>query len=83
MSKWALPEQTTWDTEFNYVCFNDECPYYEKGWSWIQEKYKAKASYRYCVDPASGCGRPLPVWSATAMRDNIIPDDSSPEESAE
>jgi hypothetical protein len=29
------------------------------------------------VDPVSGTSRPLPVWSATAMRDGIIHDDDN------
>lgn len=74
MSKWAVPEQTTWDIDFNYVCFNDECSYFVKGWDWMQEKYQAHASYRYCVDPASGHARPLPVWSADALKNGIITD---------
>jgi hypothetical protein len=77
MSKWTVPEQTTWDIDFNYVCFNDECSYFIKGWDWIREKYKANASYRYCVDPVSGHSRPLPVWSAEAMKDGIINDDDN------
>ncbi len=77
MSKWAMPDQTTWDVDFNCVCFNDECPYYVRGWTWMQEKYMAKASYRYCIDPVSGRARPLPVWSAAALKNNIIDDENS------
>jgi hypothetical protein len=77
MSKWKVPDQTTWDVEFNYVCFSNECSYYVKGWNWIREKYQANASYRYCVDPVSGHSRPLPVWSADAMKDGIISDDDN------
>jgi hypothetical protein len=74
MSKWEVPEQTTWNVEFNYVCFNDECPYYVKGWEWLQEQYMAKASYRHCIDPVSGRSRPLPVWSSGALREGILED---------
>ena len=77
MNKWRVPENSTWGVPFLYVCFNDECSYFIKGWDWIREKYKANASYRYCVDPVSGNSRPLPVWSAEAMRDGIIDDDDN------
>ena len=80
MDKWAVPTASTWNVEFHYVCFNDECPYFVKGWEWMQEKYKAKASYRNCIDPASGHARPLPVWSAAALRNEIITDEDMPQE---
>lgn len=72
MNKWAVPTASTWDAEFHYVCFNDECPYFVRGWSWMREKYQARASYRHCIDPATGSSRPLPVWSLTALKDGII-----------
>jgi hypothetical protein len=72
MDKWRVPEASTWDSEFHYVCFNDDCPYFVNGWSWMQEKYQAKASYRHCINPTTGCSRPLPVWSLTALKDGII-----------
>jgi len=73
--KWAVPTASTWTADFNYVCFNDECPYYVRGWEWMQEQYKTHASYRHCIDPTTGHSRPLPVWSDTALRNDIIYDD--------
>ena len=75
MLKWGVPDLNTWDTEFLYVCFNDDCPYYVRGWEWMEEKYQAKASYRHCIEPVKGHSRPLPVWSLTALKDDIIYDD--------
>lgn len=72
MDKWTIPAASSWDAEFHYVCFNDECVYFVTGWQWMREKYQANASYRHCVDPATGCSRPLPVWSADALKDQII-----------
>jgi len=74
MKKWEIPEGATWETGFHYVCFNDECPYYVKGWRWMRDQYQAHASYRHCIDPATGCSRPLPVWSEAALKDRIISD---------
>jgi hypothetical protein len=80
MKKWAVPTASTWEAEFNYVCFNDECPYFVRGWEWMQEQYQSHASYRHCIDPRTGKSRPLPVWSETALRNDIIDDDSTEED---
>ena len=41
----------------------------------MMEKYEAKASYRYRLDPKTGAASPLAVWSETAMLDRIIKDE--------
>ncbi|GAB4354200.1 MAG: hypothetical protein Kow0099_38410 [Candidatus Abyssubacteria bacterium] len=74
MDKWALPDGTTWQAEYHYVCFNDECSYFVQGWQWMYEHYKRRASYRHCVNPKTGASRPLPVWSVTALKDRVIKD---------
>ena len=80
LSKWETPQQSSWDTAFQYACFNDECPYFRKGWSWMAEKYSAHASYRYRYDPHTGETGPLPVWSIDAMKNRIIEDEENPTE---
>ena len=46
MKKWKTPANSTWGTDFQWVCFNDECSYYVRGWDWMMESQKVKASYR-------------------------------------
>ncbi len=79
MKKWRVPSNSTWTTEFQYVCFNDECSYFERGWQWMQTKFHVTSSYRFKLDPASGATGPLPVWSNDALKDQIIPGDESDE----
>ncbi len=76
MSKWLTPQTPftsgNWDTEFRYVCFNDECPYFVRGWDWMMKKYNRHVSYRHSCNPVTGSTCPLPVGSYNALKENIV-----------
>jgi hypothetical protein len=72
MKKWRVPITSTWPDDFFYVCFNDACPYYVKGWDCLWNQQKTRASYRCRLDPDTSKFVPLPVWSVDALKDNII-----------
>ena len=72
LTKWENPELNSWSGEYQYVCFNDECPYFKRGWDWMREQFKVTASYRYRFDPDTGERGPLPVWSKSALRTSIL-----------
>ena len=73
MNKWVPPEDSTWaDDPFHWVCFNDECPYYVKGWEWMEETQGVKISYRHQLDPRTGKESPLPTKTPTMHRNRII-----------
>jgi hypothetical protein len=77
MSKWAGTQLqyggcTTWTGDFLYVCFNDECPYFVKGWDWMWNNYHRHVSYRHMLDPDTGKTNPFPVKSKDALRKGII-----------
>lgn len=80
MLKWYTPPDLTWGTPYQYVCFNDECGYYVRGWEWIQSRYNKTASYRHRFDPFHGSSGPVAVWSKTALRTRIMNDDESPDD---
>jgi len=32
LQRFSLPDNTGWEGDFQLACFNDDCPYYERGW---------------------------------------------------
>jgi hypothetical protein len=72
MKKWRVPVASTWPNDFFYICFNDTCPYFAKGWDRMWEQQATRASYRCRLDPDTGKFVPIPVWSADALKDGII-----------
>jgi len=75
LKKWLVPDGASWTEEFFFVCFNDECSYYQQGWEWMKEQYNQTASYRYTLNPSTGASTMIPVWSDTATREMIVEDD--------
>lgn len=73
--KWLVPDGSSWDEEFFFVCFNDECSYYREGWEWMMEQYGQRASYRFALNPINGAVLMIPVWSDSATREMIVEDD--------
>jgi hypothetical protein len=74
-----VPEDASWNEEYFFVCFNDDCSYYKEGWDWMKEQYNQHASYRYMINPTTGTSSLLPVWSEMAMREMIVEDDEGGE----
>ena len=68
----GLPPEAGYDAGFFWVCFNDDCPFFIRGWRRMNENYEARASYRYRIDPATGGEGSMPVWSKNAMKDRIF-----------
>jgi hypothetical protein len=75
MKKWEVPDnpfEVTWNNEFMYICFNDQCPYYVRGWDHIYQSTKRMASYRFMYNPDKDVCTPIPVPSPKALRESIM-----------
>ncbi len=80
LQPFLLPDNTGWQTDLHVACFNDECPYYKRGWEWMKTRYNQRASYRHAINPTTGASLPIPVWSESAARDMIVDDVAEGEE---
>jgi len=67
-----MPEAAAYDSPYHWACFNNDCGYFREGWDWMLQNYRARASYRYRVDPSTGKVSPLGVWSEDALLDQIV-----------
>jgi hypothetical protein len=72
LTPFSVPDAGGWRAPFHLACFNDECPYFVRGWQWMKERFGVNSSYRYRLDPATGKASPLGVWSRNALRDRIL-----------
>jgi hypothetical protein len=74
MNKWKTSYGSAWETEFQYVCFSDTCPYYVRGWEYMMQQDNVHASYRHRYNPSTGKSGPIPVWSDDALKKDIVDD---------
>jgi len=75
MKKWAVPDNpfaSTWDNDFMYICFNDKCPYYVRGWDFMFREGNRGVSYRLMYHPEKDRCMPIPVPTPGALRESII-----------
>jgi hypothetical protein len=77
LAKWQVPESpfNEWPSEFQYICFNDSCVYFVKGW-YTMAAQGGFGSYRFMYDPPTDGCHPIPVLSRDALRDGIVHCDS-------
>jgi len=79
MNLWETPpfsfsDGLGWGAPYLFVCFNDECPLYVRGWDNIQENYAHNASYRCMCYPGQKNFECIPVFSPMGGTGQIIDD---------
>jgi len=76
MNKWEPPNSpfSTWDTDYLYICFNDECPYVMRGWGAMDRQGNRGMSYRLMYDPRRDSCLPIPIISLHVLREGIVGD---------
>lgn len=75
LSKWMVPDNPfcqTWDNEYMYICFNDSCPYYVRGWDHMDKEGNRGMSYRLMYNPQKDRCLPVPVPSPKALKEGIV-----------
>ena len=75
LKKWEVPDNPfcqTWDNEFMYICFNDECGYFERGWEHMRKNFDKTLSYRFMYNPVKKTCMPMPVPSYRALKEGIM-----------
>jgi len=77
MKMWEVPpinfsDGLGWGEPYLFLCFNDECPLYKRGWDDLQENFAQTASYRCFCYPSSGKFEVMPVFSSHGGRGQEI-----------
>lgn len=76
MQKWLVPYNPfayTWDNDFMYICFNDSCSYYTRGWEYLRKEGNS-GSYRLMYNPEKNTCNPIPVNTESALKEGIVDD---------
>jgi hypothetical protein len=82
MSIWEVPDLNVgdglgWGTPYLYMCFNDECPSYKRGWEHMEENYAHRASYRCMCYPSDKTNfQFIPVFSPMGGTGQIVDNDA-------
>ncbi len=80
MSVWEVPEINFsdglgWGTPYLFICFNDSCPSYKKGWDDIKDTMEFNASYRCINSPGTSNFEYMPVFSSFGGTGQVMDND--------
>jgi len=80
MTVWEVPEINFsdglgWGTPYMFICFNDDCPSYKKGWDDIKGTMEYTASYRCINSPGNDNFEYMPVFSPMGGKGQVMDGD--------
>ncbi len=61
-----------WGSEVLYICLNDYCPLFLRGWEQIEARYGHHSSYRYMQLPDSSESNVMMVGNSDAFKGSVI-----------
>ena len=62
-----------WESPYLWVCFNDNCTLFKKGWNHMMDSYGQLVSYRFMIHPQSGESGVIPAFSQQYLKENSKP----------
>jgi SAM-dependent methyltransferase len=74
LRRWAVPQTpfTEWESEHMYICFNDSCAFFVRGWSVMAGQGNLSFSYRLMYNPDRDALSSIPVQGPDQLRENIV-----------
>ena len=61
-----------WGAEYLFICLNNDCPLFVKGWDYIESQYGHLGSYRYMRLPDSNESYNMMVGSTDAFTGTVV-----------
>lgn len=85
MKLWEVPpinfsDGLGWGTPFLFLCFNDECSLFRRGWKDLEENFAQRASLRCLNYPGTDQFECMPVFSAMGGQGQILDDEALAEQ---
>jgi hypothetical protein len=59
-----------WESPYLWVCFNNDCKLFKKGWNHMMEQYGQLVSYRFMIHPQNGEPGVVPAFSQQYLQEN-------------
>ena len=62
-----------WDSPYLWVCYNDECTLFKKGWDHMMQTVGQLVSYRCMIQPQNGQRGLIPAFSHLYLQEHGRP----------